>query len=125
MFPSNTPKRDVQEHLSEIETDMRRGQWANPSAGKETFKKYFEKWLKSGVESGNIRRTTQAKYSGLWTATSCRPGSMPLLKVRPEDVETWFLKLKAKHPATAADAYRLLATIFNSAKKAVPNRHAR
>jgi integrase len=109
-------KADANAWLSKIQTDIGRGQHVDPGAGSDIFREYAEAWLTAGVKRGRIRPTTEAKYRGLLDRHLLDTfGDMQLLQIRKDKVQTWHDDLAAVHPSTAAGAYRLLATIFNSA----------
>lgn len=63
-----------------------------------------------------MRESTQAKYRGLLDRHLLPTfGAIELSRVRPAQVAAWHSELAKRHPSTAAGAYRLLATIFNTA----------
>lgn len=118
-FPKGTPKRDVERYLSTIETDLNRGKWADPKAGGVKFGIYAEEWLSAGVRREKIRPTTEDKYRGLLNRHLLPAfGTLPLQKITDAKVRAWHDDMMAKRiPSTTAGAYRLLATIFNTAVK--------
>lgn len=109
-------KADATTWLATVEADIARGKWSDLRAGSITLGKYAEEWLTSGANRGRVRPTTEAKYRGLLDRHILPTfGDHALSKIRPVMVRKWFDDLAARHIATAAGAYRLLATIFNSA----------
>ncbi|HXW33042.1 MAG TPA: site-specific integrase [Acidimicrobiales bacterium] len=81
-----------------------------------TFREYAASWLKDGVEDGHIRQSTQAKYQGLLNRHLLPIfGDISLNAITREDVRAWHKALKAQHLSTAANAYRLLNSIFRAA----------
>lgn len=115
-FPMGTPVKAVKSRLSSIETDIMRGSWASPKAGSISLREHAESWLASGVRRNRIRPTTEAKYRGLLDRNILPTlGDIALNDMRPAHVRVWFDELVADHRSTASNAYRLLATMFNSA----------
>jgi len=108
-------KADASAHLADMETTVRRGQWADPEAANVPFREYAEAWLAGNVKRGRIRPTTEAKYRGLLDRHILPTfGDTYLSKISVATVRAWYADLAAKHQPTAAGSYRLLATIFNS-----------
>jgi len=106
-------KADAQAWLSEAETDLRRGSWVDPKAGHVTFARYAESWLEHRPD---LRASTRAKYRRLLDQHLLPAfGHAAMAAVQPSVVRGWWGKLSASAPVTAAGAYRLLATICNTA----------
>lgn len=55
-------KADANVWLSGVQTDLARGTWVDPRAGKETLRTYAERWLRG---RSDLRPTTRAKYGYL------------------------------------------------------------
>lgn len=105
-------QRDATRHLSTVEADVLRGNWANPQTGRVRFGEYAERWL----ERRDLRESTRAKYRYLLDKHLLPTFSdVPLAKLDPGQIAEWHAPLRRHHPSTAAGAYRLLATICNSA----------
>jgi hypothetical protein len=108
-------KADAGRYLSKIETDMLRGEWADPRLGRTTFGEWADRWLDSTV---NLRANTKAGYRSI-LSRYLRPafGSYPLARIDVLAVRTWLAKLEADGvgQATRAKAYRLLARILGAA----------
>jgi integrase len=111
-------KADAGRYLSKIETDMLRGEWADPRLGRTTFGEWADRWLDSTV---NLRANTKAGYRSI-LRRYLRPafGSYPLARIDVLAVRTWLAKLEADGvgQATRAKAYRLLARILGAAVEA-------
>ncbi len=121
-FPPNTKPKVIEDYFAVTRSAIAQGTWVEPgteaTSGDVTFREYANGWLARGVEREDIRPTTEDKYRGLLTRHLFPTfGDLELSDITEEQVEVWFYKLKAQHKSTAAGAYRLLATIFNSAKK--------
>ena len=111
-------KADAGRYLSKIETDMLRGEWADPRLGRTTFGEWADLWLDSTV---NLRANMKAGYRSI-LSRYLRPafGTYPLARIDVLAVRTWLAKLEADGvgQATRAKAYRLLARILGSAVEA-------
>jgi hypothetical protein len=108
-----TYKTDSTAFLAGVETDIRRGFWVNPRAGKTTLTEYANTWIGHRPDLGP--RTCQ-KYRGLLDRHKLpHLGSSSLGNLQPSAVRAWWAELASRYPSTAADAYRLLATICNAA----------
>ena len=106
-------KADAQAWLSATETDLRRGAWIDPKAGHVTFARYAGSWLEHRPD---LRPSTRAKYRRLLDQHLLPAfGQTAMAALQPSTVRGWWGKLSAQVPATAAGAYRLLATICNTA----------
>jgi integrase len=108
-------KADAGRFLSKIETDMLRGEWADPRLGRTSFNEWADRWLDSTV---NLRANTKDGYRSI-LRRYLRPafGSYPLARIDALAVRTWLAKLEADGvgQATRAKAYRLLARILGAA----------
>jgi hypothetical protein len=111
-------KADAGRFLSKIETDMLRGQWADPRLGRTSFNELADRWLDSTV---TLRANTKDGYRSI-LRRYLRPafGSYPLARIDVLAVRTWLAKLEAAGvgQATRAKAYRLLARILGAAVEA-------
>jgi integrase len=111
-------KADAGRYLSKIETDLLRGEWADPRLGRTTFGEWADRWLDSTV---NLRANTKAGYRSI-LRQYLQPafGSYPLARIDVLAVRTWLTKLEADGvgQATRAKAYRLLARILGAAVEA-------
>jgi integrase len=111
-------KADAGRYLSKIETDMLRGEWADPRLGRTSFNEWADRWLDSTV---NLRANTKDGYRSI-LRRYLRPafGSYPLGRIDVLAVRTRLAKLEADGvgQATRAKAYRLLARILGAAVEA-------
>ena len=109
-------KADALAYLSNAETDLQRGQWVDPLAGKVSFSSYATDWLKG---RGDLRDTTRAKYDYLLKRhilPTLGTTSLSALALAPSRVRSWYQELATQHATTADDAYRLLRAVLNTAK---------
>lgn len=108
-----TAKADATAWLSTVETDIIRGAWVDPRAGRASLKEYAMTWM---VRRPDLGTRTREKYQGLLDRHILPAlGETQLAALQTSAVRGWWAGLAAKHPSTAADAYRLLSTIYNTA----------
>lgn len=109
-------KRDAEAYLSTVRSDMERGQWVNPVAGKVTLREYSTKWLE---QRPDLRPRTVELYEGeLQLHILPVLGGLELAKITPTKVRDWHSALiRADKPgnSTVAKCYRLLHAIPNTA----------
>ena len=55
-------KADAGRYLSKIETDMLRGEWADPRLGRTSFNEWADRWLDSTL---NLRANTKDGYRSM------------------------------------------------------------
>ena len=109
-FPT---KGDAQAHLSSIETDLHRGAWIDPNAGRVTFGEWAQKWLDGRAD---LRPVTKAKYQHMLDRHIVPViGHLSLSKVTPSAVRAWYMDMREKYVTTGDDAYRMLRAILNTA----------
>jgi integrase len=98
--------------LAVMKADQLRGTWIDHRSATITLCAYSEQWM----EARRIKETTKDKYQGL-LGRHILPkfGSIELGRITTQSIRSWNTKLSSVHPDTAAQAYRLLATIFNTA----------
>lgn len=82
--------------LSGIETDIRRGSWADPTGAQTTVGEWLDHWLKTVIEGRVGSENTVANYTSIVTI-HLKPGlgHLPLARLTPEQVDD-FLASKAK-----------------------------
>jgi integrase len=111
-------KADAGRYLSKVETDLLRGEWADPRLGRTSFGEWTDRWLESTV---NLRANTKVGYRSI-LRQYLRPafGSYPLTSIDVLAIRTWLARLEAEGvgQATRAKAYRLLARILGAAVEA-------
>ncbi len=106
-------KADAQSWLSGVETDIRRGRWVDPGAGKVLFGTYVDDWL---AQRYDIRPRTRELYRSL-IKCHLKPTfeRVPLTSITTASVRSWRSKIAAGQPTTAAKAYRLLRAVLMTA----------
>ena len=106
-------KTDALAFLSTKETDILRGVWTAPAAGKVTFGEFADQWL---ANQGHLRPRTVELYRHL-LVSHIDPtfGPRQLSAISNSQVVAWHRSLVMKLPGTAPKAYRLMASIMRSA----------
>jgi integrase len=106
-------KTDAHLFLDDISTTLTRGDWVDPDAGRRNFAQYAQEWLTQRTE---LRPLSRDQYSSL-IANHLNPafGHMELARVSAGQVRSWHAQTVARRPGAAANAYRLLRAIFNTA----------
>jgi integrase len=117
-FPDRQ-KRLAERWLVEIEADMSRGQYVNPSAGRTTFQQYGEKWLASQTTDATTRTpvTTQLRLHAFPYI-----GTRPLDSFRPEHIREWLSALESVLPVSS---YRrvIFSSVSSVFSAAVDDKH--
>ena len=102
-FPPETREKVIKDWLAVQQSDIARDKWTDPDAGSETFRKYAETGLASGVRQKTIEATTATKYRGLLDRYLLLTfGNLQLRKIRPREVHDWYDELFALKVPTAA-----------------------
>lgn len=108
-----TAKATASAYLATVEADIRRGGWIDPDKGQVSLCSYTTDWL---AGRSDLRPTTRSKYTYLLDRHILPAlGHVTLSGLTPTRVRAWYQALAQTHPPTAAGAYRLLATICNTA----------
>ncbi|WP_405706683.1 tyrosine-type recombinase/integrase [Streptomyces sp. NBC_00069] len=107
-------KRDADDWLADKQTEMRRGDWQDPAAGKVAFGPYAVAWIKERELTG----TTWQLYGSL-LKHHLEPvlGAVNLAEISPPLVRSWRADKLAggTGPTTVAKAYALLRAILGTA----------
>ena len=110
MFASRT---DAAAWLAKRWTELSGGQAIDSKAGLVPLKEYAETWM---ARRPDLRPSTAAKYRMLLDRHIIPAlGKTVLVRLQTSQIRGWWAKLATDHPSTAADAYRLLSTICNTA----------
>lgn len=109
-------RRVVVEWATELETQIRRGDFVDPRGGKMTLAAWWVKW----VELQQVEDTTASKRETLWRLY-VQPafGTWPLVTIQSWDVETWIGRMRKDQvrPHSAAESVRLLKHILADAAR--------
>jgi integrase len=109
----HSTKGDALAYLSAVESDLRRGAWIDPRAGKTTLRSYAEQWLD---QRNDLAVQTRELYAYLLEHYILPPlGTATLVGLAPSKIRSWHATLARDRPSTAAKAYRLLSTILRTA----------
>ena len=112
-------KVDADRWLSTVESDLLRGTYVDPRAGRVTFKEYAERWRVGQVH----RRTTRAQVETHLRKNAYPTfGDRPIASVLPSDVQAWVNLLANGGPGRPALAgstvkvvYRYVSAVFRAA----------
>ncbi len=108
-------ERDAEQWLSEVETDLRRGDWTDPDAAKIPLGLYAKAWIE---ERPALAVRTKELYEGL-LRNHLDPyiGHLTLAELSPAKVRRWRKeRLDAGvGQVTVAKAYRFLKAVMNTA----------
>jgi len=110
-------KGDADLWLSSVATDMARGTWLDPARGAVTLSAYASAWLATRTVKGRpLRPRTVSNYRGLLDRHVFPTlGALPLSAVTSERVRLWHSDVTAAGATTAAQAYRMLHAILETA----------
>ena len=100
-------KTDAFAFLSTKETDILRGEWVDPSAGKIAFADFASQWL---TNQSHLRPLTVELSTG--SHINATFGQRQLSAITNSQVVAWYRALAARLPGTAPKAYRLMAGIM-------------
>jgi hypothetical protein len=111
------PKADASAWLANVQADINRGTWTNPTAGKETLGSYVSGWLERKQKVGHYRPRTVELITGLLDGIILPAlGRRELSEIKTPMIRSWHADVaSARSPGQAAKAYRLLRTILGEA----------
>jgi integrase len=107
-------RKDAADWLAETQTELRRGEWINPDAGRVLFRDYATAW----VAERDLAETTRERYDvALRNHVLPTFGNTEVGKIREPTVRAWRKERQDSGigRASIAKAYRLLHAIFNTA----------
>lgn len=111
-------KGDADRALSACETDMARGGWTDPTAGKQSFAAYAAGWL----EARPLRPRSRELYTNqLRLRLLPIFGRMPVGSITPQHVRYWHgrevaaLPMDGRGAAALTTSYRVLRSILSTA----------
>jgi integrase len=107
-------KREADDWLADMQTELRQGDWRDPDAAKVPFQKYAEAWV---VERPLAHSTAELYEILVRVHLVPTFGRLAIADVTPAAVRTWRrARLDAGvGPTTVAKAYALLRTIMGTA----------
>jgi integrase len=113
-----TTKPEAARYLAQVQTDLARGEWTDPRAGRVAFAEWAVRWQ---ATTTNLRPNTKALHAYLLHRFLLPAfGSTTLADIDLMAVRAWLAGLEAQpvSPNTVAKAYRLLARIMDTAVEA-------
>jgi integrase len=113
-------KLDAQRWLSDIETQLQRGMWTDPKAGRMNVATWLAQYRLSGAHL-NKRATTRARDDNVIDAHILPAlGSRRLASLSPRDIQDFVDGLSAKglQPATIRTDFGVLRALLNAAVRA-------
>ena len=109
-------KREADAYLAAVRSEVDRGSWIDPDAGKVTFEEYATRWL---AERPQLRPRTRELYEGeLRLHILPALGATELREITPSRIRTWRADMiSAGKPgaSTIAKCYRLVHAVFATA----------
>ena len=115
-----TTRADASAYLAQLRTDLRRGEWADPMAGRVSLNEYAAGWLdQRRVRGEPLAPRTKILYSGLLTQHILPAlGNVELRHLDTATVRKWHRRMAGSAgpgPNTVAKSYRLLHAICATA----------
>jgi len=105
-------KADALACLATIESDLRRGVWIDPRAGRMTLRVYAKEWLD---QRNDLAFRTNELYTYLLESHIMPSlGNATLIGLAPSKIRSWHA-VSLGSSSTAAKAYRLLSAILRTA----------
>lgn len=110
-------REDARNYVRQLGRDELAGVVFDPAAGKDAFGPYAQVWIDTRLVKGRpIAPRTRKGHQSVLDALLSDFEDVPLRKITPEGVRTWYSKLlKEKGHDRAAVAYGLLRAIMNTA----------
>ncbi|WP_160006834.1 tyrosine-type recombinase/integrase [Nocardioides sp. AX2bis] len=109
-------KRVVVEWANDLETQIRRGDFVDPNAGRMTLADWWGRWSETRV----VQRATASKRESLWRVHVAPAfGTWPLATIQSWDVEAWLADMARRDVGgeAAASAFRLLKQLLAEATR--------
>jgi hypothetical protein len=104
---------DARAFLATIDSEIHRGVWIDPLAGRTTVEQYGTRWIQERI---TLRpRTVELYVRLLQSQIAPVLGRAMLSDLSASGVRSWHAELARTRPSTAAKAYRLLATMMRTA----------
>jgi hypothetical protein len=110
-------RTEAERHERSERPAVDRGTWVDPRAAGTSFAEYADRWMgQRTLRPRTVELRTVELYDGLLATHILQTfGTLPLGRITPAAVRTWHADLAARHPTTAAKAYRLLSAILKTA----------
>jgi integrase len=105
-------KADADRYLNRVEMELARGQWIDPSLGRELLGAWARRYMATTV---HLKPKTRASYESLLRTTILPTfEQLPLSAIRPSTVREWVAALSARQlsPSRIRQAYNLLCAML-------------
>lgn len=107
-------KKTAEDHAKKMESDVERGEYIEPDAGKGKFDDLAKKWLRLRA----VGASTRTRYESVYR-NQVKPvfGHRPIKAIKPSDVAEWlrFGSIAKLSDGTQENAYFIVASIFDLA----------
>ncbi len=107
-------KADAERWLSVVESEMVRGEWADPMLGRVPLGEYGERWIREH----RLGERTREEYDSLWRHhVAPFLGNLELGELATDTIRSWRAALlrEGRSEDRTAKAYRLVRAILNTA----------
>jgi integrase len=106
-------KPDADRFDRAVHTDVARGLYVDPAAGRETVQDYGDRWLAAQLyRPGTADRVQRTLRRHIYPVL----GRLPIAQVRPSHIQSWVKGLDLA-PSTARVAYSCVVALFGSAAR--------
>jgi integrase len=107
-----TRRSDAKAFKSSVETDLRRGDYRDPTLGLVTLETWATEWLRTAI---HLKPKTVEGYESLLRKHILpRFGTTPLARITTPETRAWLSSLPLS-PSRGRQAYRLLSTLMKAA----------
>ena len=107
-------KRDAEQWLTVVESDLLRGEWSDPLAGRVPLGEYGQRW----IEEHRLGQRTREEYDSLWRRhIGPYVGRIEMAEISTDTIRSWRATLlrDGRSQDRTAKAYRLLRAVLNMA----------
>lgn len=110
-------KQDAKDAAAAQESKMRRGDWIDPSLGRQLFSEWAQTYMQSAFNQRTSSRARDESYFRVHILPAFAPAAIG--EIEPVAIQKWVTSLSTKlAPASVAIAYRLLSQIMRAAEDA-------
>lgn len=104
-------KIDAENHVKAVDTDLIRGDYFDPEAGKILFSNLGERWLSSRV----VDPASQIRYRSVYRLhVEPKFGRRQIRAVKPSEIQAWIGEVSQKHGAsTVITAFQILQGVLD------------
>jgi integrase len=106
-------KQDAERFLASISSDMLRGAYVDPHAGRVTFREFAESWLAAQTFTETTREATELRIR---LHASGHFGDDQMRAIRPSSIQAWLRRLQQDlAPAYVRVVFANVSAVFNAA----------